>query len=134
MPLPRLLVTLLALLSMTTGGPVPGGMLLCEAADHVSVESLAIGGHCETKSERLAEDHQPVVTSMERDCVDTAVAGVTADRSVIGAAAPMPDLSPSVLIAVLPEPEGLWVARDDGVRVAAPPAHLLPLRSFVLLT
>ena len=90
---------------------MPGGMLLCEADDHVSVESLAIGGHCETTLERPVEDHQPAVTAIERDCVDTAVAGVTADRSVTGAAALMPDLTPSVLITVLPEPEGLWVER-----------------------
>jgi hypothetical protein len=133
-PLPRLLCTLLTLLSMTAGGPVPVGMLLCEADDHAAVESLVIGGHCEASPERPADDRQTAVVAAERDCVDTAVAGVTADRSAAGGAASMPDLAPSVLVAVLPEPEGLWVSRDDVVRVAAPPPHLLSLRSFVLLT
>ena len=129
----RFLSSLLTLLLLAAGGPVAGGLLLCDAMDHAAIESVAIGGHCADAATQPSDVAPSAIASAEAHCVDTAISGTVGDRPISLNAELVASLPSVYLIAVLPEPPGFWSEPDLRVGVLSPP-HLLPLRSFVLLT
>ena len=130
MPLPRFLAKLLALLSMTAGVGVPSAVL-CIADDHLGYEAAAGEGHCN-------DDDSPAevaeVDDGERDCVDVPSTAIEADRPVPDAGPQVPMPLPAVVIALLPEPRAPAWRTSVGEGGGLPSPHLVPLRSFVLLT
>ena len=129
----RFLSILLALLLLAAGGPVAGGLLFCDAVDHGAIESVAIGGHCDDAAAQDENTGRTTVAAAEVDCVDTAISGAVGDRPLSTSAELTASLPSVRVVAVLPEPPGFWSEPDARVGVLTPP-HLLPLRSFILLT
>ena len=131
MSLSRLFCTLLALLSMTAAVNVPAAAVLCVAQDHVAVESAATAGECRDDSSPGGPATDGAIADAA-GCVDTDVRTATPDRPVSAAAAATL-LAPAKVVAVLPAMLPGRFARADRDGIGRPPAHLLPLRSFVLL-
>ena len=121
---------LLALLSMTAGVGASSAVL-CIADDHVAVETALDAGHCDGRASP-ADAGQSLVSAAS--CTDVAAAGVDSEPPAPTGAASVPAPPPAVLIAVLSEPRVPAWAVDDRDDAGLPPPHLLPLRSFVLLT
>ena len=131
MPLRRLIPTLLALLAVVAGVGVPAATVLCETDDHVAVEFAAAPLHCDTPAP--ADRSEPVSVG-ETECSDTPN-GVEAPARPAPSCEAVPAPLPPVLIVVLPvEVERPMLPGRVLDKDAAPPPHLLPLRSFVLLT
>ena len=126
--LPRLLCTLLALLSATVGVGVPAAAVLCVAPDHIAVEAIA-AGHCDDVADDGATD-----SIADAGCVDTPLDRGTPERPAPSGASDVPAPPPAVVVAVLPEAPDVWRVLDRRPARPAPPPHLLPLGSFVLLT
>lgn len=131
MPTRRLIPTLLALLAVVASVGVPAATVLCRGDGHVALEFAAAALHCDTP---VHAETSGTGSAVDADCSDSLIELDVPARptsSVDAVPAPVPPL----LIAVLPaedEPSfvvGQWPDRD-----AAPPPHLLPLRSFILLT
>ena len=131
MPLRRLIPTLLALLAVVAGVGVPAATVLCETDDHVAVEFATASLHCDTPA---PADHSESVSVGETGCSDTPNGVDTPARPApSGEAVPAP--LPPVLIAIVPaEVERPMFPGRVLEKDVAPPPHLLPLRSFVLLT
>ena len=110
-----------------------GGMLFCDATDHAAIESIAVGGHCDETPARGESPGRTNSATAEADCIDTAVSGAIGDRPVSTSVEFSASLPCIYVVAVLPEPPGFWSEPDARVGVLSPP-HLLPLRSFILLT
>ena len=131
MPLRRLIPSLLALLAVLFSIGVPAATVLCRGDGHLAIEFAVSAMHCDTPVQTDASGTDSVI---EADCDDAPIeSDVPARPAPSGDTVPAP--LPPILIAVLPadiDPSfaiDTWRDQD-----AVPPPHLLPLRSFVLLT
>ena len=127
--LSRQLRSLIAVLVLVAGVGLPATKILCVADDHVAVESAAAMGGCDgnrIQSTASLEDAD--------DCVDV----LLSTRAVSDAATTLSKLIPlpltAALIGTLDEPVDAGRALAGPPRERQSPPHLLPLRSFVLLT
>ena len=133
MSLSRLFCTLLALLSMTAAVSVPAPAVLCVAQDHVAVESAATAGQCRAEASSAAGPVTGGAIAGEAGCVDTAVQPATPNRAT-PAAVQVALTAPANVVGVLPAIVPGRSARAENDGIGRPPAHLLPLSSFILLT
>ena len=126
----RLIPNLLALLAVVAGVGVPGLSVLCRGVDHVAVELAVTAMHCDETEAAASSDNSTVAESR---CTDVPI-GVDAPVLTAGDNSVVPEPLPPVLVAVLPATIEPPLSFDRVVTATSPPAHLLPLRSFVLLT
>ena len=131
MPTSRLIAFLLAALALVCGIGLPSTAVLCRGSDHVEVESVVAGLHCD---DGVADVEQHADREIgEAACVDLPLERAATHRVVSGDVVPSP--LPPVLIAVLPADPPMSAAdvQAEGVAITPSP-HLLSIRSCVLLT
>ena len=128
-----LLISLLAVVSVLAAG---GGRVLCIANTHVAFEAAGNRGGCNDVD---TEGAGVAIQSTDGECVDIELASVgleAAGHRVASSSGSidLPPLLPLAFVGLLPEPAPRQFDVSAAALIAAPPAHLLPLRSFILLT